>query len=137
MQFGPGLAATFLYYFTSTAILLTVVAALGAGVDVDTGIPQAVGAIGGTVSGVLGTYFNRTVSFTVPMQGQKKFLNSLDSSLNQLGYEKISQADNLRVYQQSSWRQWFSGRIFVQIADQQVTIASRASTIRTLKQIFQ
>jgi hypothetical protein len=81
MQFGPGLAATFLYYFASTGIVLTMIASRGANLSIDTGIPQAVGAIGGTIAGIFGTYFNRTISFTVPVQGQKQFLNLLDSSL--------------------------------------------------------
>lgn len=135
MQFGPGIAATFLYYFTSTAVVITFVASRSLGLGVDTGLPQQVGALGGLLVGILGTYFNRTISFTVPFQSQKKFFNQLESTLTQLGYQQISEEEGICTYQRSNFSKWFSGRIFVQLDDQQATIASRAITIRNLKKV--
>jgi hypothetical protein len=136
IEFGPGIAATFLYYFTSTAVVLTFVASRAIGIGIDSGIPQQVGAVGGLLAGLLGAYFNRTVSFSVPVQSAKKFLNELESTLTQLGYEQIAEDEEVRIYQRSSFRKWFSGRIFVQLTDQQATIASRAITIRTLRKLL-
>lgn len=133
MQFGPGLVATFLYYFTSTAVVITFVMSRSLGLGISTGIPQQVGALGGLLTGILGAYFNRTISFTVPFQNQKQFLKSLEATLTQLGYQQISEEEDVRVYQRSSFNKWFSGRIFVQLENQQATIASRAITIRSLK----
>lgn len=137
MQFGPGLVVTFLYYFTSTAVVITFVMSRALGLGVNTGIPQQVGALGGLLVGILGAYFNRTISFTVPFQSQKQFLKELEATLTQLGYQQISDIDsdieNVRVYQRSSFSKWFSGRIFVQLENQQATIASRAITLRNLK----
>lgn len=132
MQFGPGVATTFLYYFTSTAVVLTFVVSQAVGLSVNTGVPQQFGAIGGLVAGILGAYFNRTVSFTVPFQSQKQFLKTLEATLAQMGYQQIAQEDEVRIYQRSDFSKWFSGRIFVQVEDQQATIASRAVTIRSL-----
>ncbi len=135
MEFGPGIAVTFLYYFTSTAVVLAFVVSQALGISVSTGIPQQFGAIGGLLAGILGAYFNRTVSFTVPIKGQKQFLNRLESTLNEMGYEQISNEEGIRTYERSSWSKWFSGRIFVQVEAEQATIASRAITVRSLKQI--
>lgn len=137
MQFGPGIAATFLYYFTSTAVVITFVASRAIGLGIDTGVPQQVGALGGLLAGILGTYFNRTTSFTVPVQSQKKFWNELESTLSQLGYQQVAEEEGIRTYQRSSFSKWFSGRIFVQLEQQQATIASRAITIRQLKKVIQ
>lgn len=137
MQFGPGIAATFLYYFTSTAVVITFVASRAIGLGIDTGVPQQVGALGGLLAGILGTYFNRTTSFIVPVQSQKKFWNELESTLSQLGYQQVAEEEGIRTYQRSSFSKWFSGRIFVQLEQQQATIASRAITIRQLKKVIQ
>jgi hypothetical protein len=135
MEFGPGIAATFLYYFTSTAVVLTFIASQSAGISINSGIPQQVGALGGLLAGVLGTYLNRTVSFSVPVENPKKFLKELEATLTQLGYEQIAE-EEVRIYQRSSFSKWFSGRIFVHFADQQATIASRAITIRSLRKLL-
>lgn len=133
MQFGPGIAATFLYYFSSTAVVLAFVVSRSLGIGIDTGLPQQFGVIGGLIAGILGAYFNRTVSFTVPVQSQKKFLNELESQLSQLGYEQVAEEEGVYTYQRSSLSKWFSGRIFVQLEEKQATIASRAITVRGLK----
>lgn len=137
MQFGPGLVATFLYYFSSTAVVLAFVTIQSTGLSPATGIPQQVGAIGGLIAGVLGTYFNRTLSFSVSIEGRKKFLNQLESTLTSMGYEKIADDEGVQTYQRSSFSKWFSGRIFVQVEDQQATIASRAITVRNLKKVLE
>lgn len=136
MQFGPGLVATFLYYFSSTAVVLTLVASQASGLSINTGIPQQVGALGGLMAGVLGTYFNRTLSFSVPVESRKKFLNQLESTLVEMGYQKVADEEGVQTYQRSSFSKWFSGRIFVQVEDQQATIASRAITVRSLKKVL-
>lgn len=132
MNLGPGAAATFLYYFTSTALVITFVMSRSVGVD---SLSQPISVLGGVVAGGLAVYFNRTTSFTVPVQSRKTFLKSLNASLAQLGYEQVSEEEGLRTYERSSFSKWFSGRIFVQIVGQEATIASRAATVRSLKKI--
>lgn len=137
MEFGPGIAATFLYYFTSTAVVLAFVVSQALGISVSTGVPQQFGAIGGLVAGILGAYFNRTISFTIPITGKKQFSNLLESTLAELGYQRISEEEGIQTYERSALSKWFSGRIFVQIEDNQATIASRAITVRTLKKVLE
>jgi hypothetical protein len=136
MEFGPGVAATFLYYFSGTAVVLALVVSRALGLGVDTGLPQQFGAIGGLIAGIVGTYFNRTITFTLPIQSEKQFLNFLESVLTERGYALVEEVEGVRVYQRSSFSQWFSGRVFVQIEGAQATLASRAVTIRSLKQVL-
>lgn len=147
MDFGPGFLPTFLYYFSSTAVVCAFVVSRALGVGLDSSIPQEIGAAGGVVAGLLGAYFNRTVTYTAPFQSQKKFLNYLETLLEQMGYQQVieqpdetdadlaaAQPDNLRIYTRSSFSKWFSGKIYVQLDAQSATIASRAVTIRQLRQ---
>ncbi|NJR63783.1 MAG: hypothetical protein HC769_36470 [Cyanobacteria bacterium CRU_2_1] len=48
MEFGPGFLTTFLYYFTSAAILSAIVIVKGAGMGLETGFPQEIGAMRGS-----------------------------------------------------------------------------------------
>lgn len=139
MQFGPGLLVTFLYYFSSTAVIFTLVASRGMGLGTETGIPQAIGVAGGLLAGGLGTYFNRTVSWVLPLKNKKKPLIELENVLTQMGYENVSEAlgeSNVKVYDRTSFSKWVSGKVYVQTEPDQVTIASRASTIRRLQQVL-
>jgi hypothetical protein len=143
MEFGPGFLPTFLYYFVGTALLFTLVASKALGLSVETGLPQQVGAVGGVVAGLIGAYFNRTMVFSVPFTNKKTFLNRLESTLTQLGYQLVPEdesspeqdADPVLVYERSSSRNWLSGKIFVQLdeTEKTATIASRAAMIRRLK----
>lgn len=149
MDFGPGVAVTFLYYFSSTAVVIAFVVSRALDISVSTGIPQQFGALGGLIAGGLGAYFNRTVRFELPIKSEKQFFNRLEPILTNLGYQPIEAGEaeteeaedaepvaGLRVYERTSLSKWFSGRIFVQVEGQQATIASRAVVIRTLKQVL-
>lgn len=157
MEFGPGAVATFLYYFASAAVAITFVMARSTGLGLGTGLPEQFGGLGGLIAGGLGVYFNRTAQFSLPLQGRKRFLNELDSTLAQYGYQPLEgealeqftlgssgsapdhapdQSGSLRVYERSGASRWLSGRIFVQIEAERVTFASRAGTVRALKKIL-
>jgi hypothetical protein len=133
MQFGPGFLPTFLYYFTTTSILFTLVASKGMGFSVTSGIPQQLGLVSGLAAGLLGAYFNRSIAFSVPFQSKKKFLAELETTLTAMGYQLTSQEDDLRIYARSSLGQWLSGKLYVQLEQTCATIASRAATIRRLR----
>lgn len=137
MQFGPGLLPTFLYYFTGTAVILSFVTLKALHIGIDTGIPQEVGAIGGLLAGVLGSYFNRTLSFSVPIQGKKKFRNQLETILSQMGYQQTGEEEGVLIFERSASSGFFSGRVFVQIEGDMMTIASRASTVRRIKKAIE
>lgn len=102
MEYGPGISATFLYYFTSTAIVFAFITAQSLGTGIS-GFPQQVGLVGGIVGGLIGVYFNRTVTLSVSKQagvkaesqksGKKKSGKAIAKTLPQLieamGYELV------------------------------------------------
>lgn len=133
MQSGPGFAATFLYYFATTGVIFTLVAMQGMGFSNASGVPQQLGIAGGIVAGLVGAYFNRTLTITVPFQNRQKFLATLETALNAMGYQQISEADDTRIYERSNLSKWLSGKIYVLIEKNQATITSRAIHIRQLQ----
>lgn len=134
MQFGPGFAATFLYYFTSTAVIFTLVASQALGLSLQTNIPQQLGAIGGLAAGLIGAYFNRTITLTVPVQNQQEFLTKLNETLAQLGYQQSEELeDQIWVYQRSGLSKAVSGKVFVQLEAGSATIASRAIQLNAIR----
>jgi hypothetical protein len=136
MQFGPGFSATFLYYFASVSLLFTVVTVQGMGIGYETGIPQGVGVVTGLLAGLVGAYFNRTIVKVIPLQGKKKMLATLESTLTQMGYQQVSEAENTKIYERSGFSKWLSGKVFVQVDPKQLdqlTIASRAVQIRQIR----
>jgi hypothetical protein len=133
MQAGPGFLLTFIYYFATTAMALTVVVAQATGLEVSTGIPQQVGALGGALAGLAGVYFNRSVSLTVPFADRKKFLKQLNELLTPLNYHLYSEGDDIQIYERSGLNKWLSGRVFVKLEQKEATIASRAVVMRQLE----
>lgn len=133
MQSGPGFSATFLYYFASTGVIFTLVAMQSMGLHSAAGLPQQLGIAGGVVGGLVGAYFNRSMTIVVPFQNQKQFLSTLEAALNSMGYGQVSQEEDVHVYERSNLSKWFSGKIYVQMEKQQATIASRAVHIRQLQ----
>ncbi|MBD1910105.1 MULTISPECIES: hypothetical protein [unclassified Leptolyngbya] len=135
MQYGPGTAATFLYYFTSTAVVFTLIAAkaLGAGID---GVPQQVGLLGGLLGGLVGAYFNRTITFTVETNGKDAASKKLMQALKAMGYEKKSDADGIALYERSGPSKLLSGKVFVHQEGKNATIASRAIHVKALKRLI-
>ncbi len=133
MQYGPGFLATFLYYFSTTAILTTFVASQGLHLNVSTGIPQQFGLLTGLVAGLLGGYFNRTATLSASFKNRDKFLQELDQTLTEMGYQQIDPIDeNVLVYQRSGLRKLLSGKIFVQLEEGTAAIASRSRQVRSL-----
>lgn len=133
MQVGPGFLPTFLYYFTGATIIFTLLAVKGLGLGLSTGVPEQLGLVGGLVAGGFGAYMNQTTSFSVQFRDRKKFLKELDAALRELGYEQTSEIEGVQVYERSSFRKLFSGKIYVQLEGNSATIASRASNTRQLR----
>lgn len=134
MRFGPGGLSTFLYYFASTAVVFTLLSAQSIGVGLETGIPEQVGVVGGLVAGLMGTFYNRTVTLSLPVKNQTAFLAKLNEVLNRLGYQQQeAREDGVLVYQRSSFRKFLSGKVYVQIENKTATIASRSVHIKAIQ----
>ncbi|NJN85999.1 MAG: hypothetical protein HC881_06390 [Leptolyngbyaceae cyanobacterium SL_7_1] len=137
MQFGPGFLATFLYYFSTTAIVFALVSYKALGVGFDTQIPQQIGLLGGVLAGLVGGYFNRTRSFTVSYTNQKTFVAQLNDQLTQLGYQPQEPRDDVLVYERSALGKYLSGKVFVQLENGTATIASRSVQLSRIQKQLQ
>ncbi len=133
MTKGPGILPTFLYYFSGTALVSTLLAVKALNVGMDTGIPSQLGLVVGLFGGVVGAFFNRSVVLEVPFKHRKNFLKTLNSALAEMGYELAADTDDGAVYERSPLRQLLSGKVFVQISGQTATICSRSIHIKALR----
>jgi len=135
MQYGPGSAATFLYYFTSTALVFTLVTATATHTSVN-GLPQQVGLLGGLVGGLIGAYFNRTVTLTLETTGNDAHFKTLVQSLEAMGYTQQREAEGILVYERHGLSKLASGKFFVHPEGEKVTVASRAIHMQALKRLL-
>ncbi|MGP1373477.1 MAG: hypothetical protein ACTS3T_11670 [Almyronema sp.] len=133
-QPGPGFGFTFLYYFAGIGLITTLLAAQSLHVRLETGIPAQLGIGVGLLGGLIAAYFNQTLLLEVPFQSKKQFLRSLNQSLNEMGYTPAAEAEGVLVYQRSPLSQLFSGKVYVQISENNALIFSRAIHIRSLRQ---
>ncbi len=133
MQADSGFLTTFIYYFATTAIVITVVVSQATGLEIATGIPQQIGALGGALAGLVGVYFNRSVAIVAPFLEKEKFLAELETLLTAMGYQLQAEGNEVRVYARSGIQKWLSGRIFVKFEGQAATIASRAVHMRQIE----
>jgi hypothetical protein len=135
---GPGIAFTFIYYFSGAALITALFAAQSLGVGFATGLPGQVGLLGGLVGGSLGVLFNRTRTLEIPVTSPKQMAGKLASTLEAMGYTQTDTLENgIEVYQQGSFRRFFTGAILVQRRSQAWFLVSRAANIRTLKKRLQ
>ncbi|NEO36756.1 MAG: hypothetical protein F6J90_10720 [Moorea sp. SIOASIH] len=132
MQLGPGLLITFLYYFTCTTLITTVFSSQVLRLSLVTGMPYSVGVIFGLIGGLLGTYFNRTVTVSLEFKSKKVFTAALQDALSEMGFEETSKLDDFVVYQRPALSNLFSGKVFVQIGKGTATIASRSRNIKRI-----
>ncbi|MEQ8541842.1 MAG: hypothetical protein RIB93_30830 [Coleofasciculus sp. D1-CHI-01] len=134
MQLGPGFWATFYYYFTGMTLVVAVLASQVLGLSLTQPLPYRYGITLGFVAGLVGAYFNRSVTFSLEFKNKKVFTKTLNKTLSDMGFEPKSEIDSFVVYQRPALRNLFSGKVFVQIDSGIATIISRASIIRRLRQ---
>ncbi|NEO15630.1 MULTISPECIES: hypothetical protein [unclassified Moorena] len=132
MQLGPGLLITFLYYFTCTTLITTVFSSQVLRLSLVTGMPYSVGVIFGLIGGLLGTYFNRTVTVSLEFKSKKVFTVALQDALTEMGFEETSKLDDFVVYQRPALSNLFSGKVFGQIGKGKAIIASRSINIKRI-----
>ncbi|MDA0864878.1 MAG: hypothetical protein O2890_00320 [Cyanobacteria bacterium] len=129
---GPGFALTGLYYFSGSALVSMLLAAKTFGIGMS-GVSGELALAVGAVGGLLGGFYNHTMTMEVPFTNRKTFLRSLEPTLGEMGYALATESDGVRVYQRDTIRQLFSGKIYLQCQDGVATLASRAIHIRTLQ----
>ena len=61
-KFGPSNSTTFLYYFGSSTLITIVLASLVLHLSPTSGLPNQLGLVMGLFGGLVGTYFNRSIT---------------------------------------------------------------------------
>jgi len=136
MQTGPGFFPTFLYYFVTTFLLMTLVSSQGLGISISTGVPPQIGLVLGLLAGIAGGYFYRTVTLSQTFEDKQKFVAHVTGILADMGYSpapSTSDGDELTVYQRPFPSRLFSGKVYVQTKDDTANISSRSIHISGLK----
>lgn len=132
MPTGPGLRFTFLYYFSTTILIVLLVMSQGLGVSLETKYPYQMGILLGIITGVLGAYFNHHSSIEVEIANNKQFKHNLSQILSEMGFEEMTE-EGMMIYRQSSLKNLFSGQIFVKIEKQEATLSGRSRTLKKLQ----
>ena len=129
---GPGIAFTFVYYFSGAALVTALFTAKTLGVGFSSGITGQFALAAGSLGGLLGVFFNRTKTLEISVAKPKVFNREMEAALTEMGYVLAETVDGIAVYQQSPLRRLFSGDIYVQKQRKTVVFVSRAANIRRL-----
>jgi len=132
MMQGPSFLVTFLYYFSTTTLIVLLLTSQGMGMSLETKIPYQLGTLCGSIAGLMGAYFNRSVARAITFSDRKAFTKELESSLTQMGFEQKTQLEDVTVYTQSALGKVLAGKIFVKFENNSATIIGRSSKIKQL-----
>jgi hypothetical protein len=136
MQSGPGTLPTFLYYFVGTTFITVLLMNQGAGDTAlgSSGNPFTAGILFGLLAGGVGTYFNRHELLTLPVKNQKTFTQKLNTVLTEMGFTEADPVEAVKVYERPIPSRFFSGKLFVQMENETLTLSGRSRLVRSLKQ---
>lgn len=134
---GPSFLVTFLYYFATTTLIVLLLTSQGMGISLETKVPYQLGTLCGLIAGLIGAYFNRSVTHSITFSDRKAFNEQLEASLTQMGFEQKTQLEDFTVYTKSAFGKTLAGKILVKIEKNSATIIGRSSKIRRLIKVFQ
>jgi hypothetical protein len=135
MLTGPEFLTTFLYYFVCTTLIVVLVMSQGMGVSLESHFPYSMGMLTGLIAGAIGAYFNRNVTLSLPVTGDRKtFSKLLEKTFLEMGFTAGEQIEDFTVYCKSPLKTLFAGRILVKVEKDTVTLISRSSTVKRLQE---
>jgi hypothetical protein len=132
---GPSFLITFLYYFSTTTLIVLLLASGGMRMSLETQIPYQLGTLSGAIAGLIGAYFNRSVTRSITFSDRHAFSNRLEASLAQMGFEKKTALEDFTVYTKSAFGKALAGKIFVKIEKDSATISGRSHNVKRLLQL--
>lgn len=133
MRSGPGFLVTFLYYFVTTSLIAALVIAQQTGGSITSGEIYRSGILAGLLAGGIGAYFNRSVTFSVPVKNQKKFTRSLVQTLTEMGFRETEKLEDCTLYEKPNMAGMFAGKLLVQVEPETATISGRSRIINSLR----
>lgn len=138
---GPSGWFTFLYYFSTTILVVTVIGSRGLHLPWAAAQLYQYGLLLGTVAGLLGVIFNRTTQCQLSFRKKATYQRQVDQLLTTLGYEQDTAAMERQpddgpgfvIYHKTGLAGLFAGRVFLLWQQKSVQIISRAANIRQLR----
>ncbi|NET35597.1 MAG: hypothetical protein F6K19_26830 [Cyanothece sp. SIO1E1] len=112
---------------------MTLFSSKALGLGLQSSLPNQIGLVTGLMAGLIGAYFNQTVTFTITFQNRNSFIQTLNQALAEMGFETQEQLDEMVIYTRSPLRQLFSGKVFVQMEASSANISSRSMYIKRLR----
>ncbi len=140
MQAGPGFLPTFLYYFVGTTLIVVLLIHQGVGNSAladGSGNPFTVGILFGLLAGGVGAYFNRHELLTIPIANQKTFAQKLNTVLAEMGFSEADRVEQVTVYERPIPSGFFSGKLFVHLEKESLTLSGRSRLVRSLQRQLQ
>lgn len=136
MPQGPNFIVTFLYYFSTTILIVLLVMSQGMGVELNSGTPYQTGVLLGAIAGILGAYFNRSTTISVNFHNQTVFTKTLEQALDDMGFSERENLGEVTLYTKSNLKNLFSGKILVKIEGNLATISGRSNALKQLQQML-
>ena len=132
---GPGIAISFLYYFSTTTMIVAFFYSQSLDTSMFSPLPYRYGMVFGVVTGAIGAYLNRSKTISTSFKksrAKQEFSNKLQEALVEMGFEPKSEEEDYTIYGKSSLKSFFAGKIFVQIDKKSAAIAGRATDLKKL-----
>lgn len=138
---GPGIALTFLYYFSMTVGIVVVTGSRFLDLAYTSPRLYQYGMGLGLGVGLVAVLINRNLTMDIAFEDQARFTQQLDRVLADAGFTPNSpnKSDLTRpefdlIYQRPGFMGWLAGRIYVVLSPEVAQISSRAANIRRLRQ---
>ena len=131
---GPGFAVTFLYYFSTTTLIIAFLVAQKANVNFLSPANFQMGIVVGTLVGLVAAYFNHNITIEFEFKKKHTFTTKLNQALSKMGFDEQRQVEDFVVYYKSGVKKLFSGKISIKIEKKSARIMGRSSQVKQLRQ---
>jgi hypothetical protein len=127
----PGISLTFLYYFSTTALVVLLALAQGLGLGFEKAIAYQTSSAIALLVGIVGTVRNRGITRQFSVKNRSDCEPILTQALNEMGFaEQEPWQDHIAYY---PIRGWGKGKIFVKWEKRSLTLIGRAHLLRRLQ----
>lgn len=130
---GPTALLTFLYYFTTTTLVMALPAAQLTHTSLSTPLPYRIGIPFGVLAGLAGAYYNASVVLEMTYPNSKRFQTELEGVLESMGFRPAGPAGPDQVYRPAALWVWLVGTIRVHFEANSATLIARAVHARQLR----
>lgn len=129
----PGITLTFLYYFSTTALIALLVFSQGLRLGFDSAIAYQAASGLALLAGIIGTIQNRGITRQLSVKKNADCERALVRILDQRGFTEREPWQDFTAYRPARGRSWGRSRIFVKWEGRTLTLSGRAHLVRSLQ----